>query len=98
VKICLKLSKSSIGSSGTDNYKADISAEVKQISTVAVSRFEREFKILRFHKNMTHFYYRLNYVDQANMSQIIKVIYWIFGIQNIPLINLLINHLTDDNL
>lgn len=25
----------------TDNYKADISAEVKQISTVAVSRFER---------------------------------------------------------
>ena len=49
----------------TDNYKADISAEVKQISTVAVSRFEREFKILRFHKNMTHFYYRLNYVDQA---------------------------------
>jgi hypothetical protein len=33
-----------------------------------------------------------------NMSQIIKVIYWIFGIQNIPLINLLINHLTDDNL
>ena len=44
----------------TDNYKADISAEVKQISTVAVSRFEREF-----HKNMTHFYYRLSYVDQA---------------------------------
>jgi hypothetical protein len=84
----------------TDNYKADISAEVKQISTVAVSRFEREFKILRFHKNPVKICLKLAMKIKLceNMSQIIKVIYWIFGIQNIPLINLLINHLTDDNL